>query len=252
MSCSIPQEILDLIVDHLHDEPTTLKACCVVSRSWIHRTRTHLFARVEFHAPKSHVELWKKIFPDPSRSPAHHTRHLSIRGIALVTAADADSAGGWIRTFNNLVHLRLHSIDFKSDHRASLVPFHGLSPTLTSLHLSYTSLEVLDLLCSFPLLEDLALVFFNLSGGDVWDTPSTSPKLTGSLELSGLAPIRPAVRRLLSFPGGLHFANITVSCPDEDVRSTMDLVSRCSDTLESLTTDHHTPGAFTLAPMSGQ
>ena len=48
MSCTLPPEILDLIIDHLHDEPATLKTCCVVSKSWVPRTRKHLFALVEF------------------------------------------------------------------------------------------------------------------------------------------------------------------------------------------------------------
>ncbi|KAF9645264.1 hypothetical protein BDM02DRAFT_3073690, partial [Thelephora ganbajun] len=44
----LPPEILDYIVDLLHDEPETLKQCCLVSKSWVSRTRKHLFANVEF------------------------------------------------------------------------------------------------------------------------------------------------------------------------------------------------------------
>ena len=32
MACSIPPEVLDLIVDHLHDEWSTLKICCVTTQ----------------------------------------------------------------------------------------------------------------------------------------------------------------------------------------------------------------------------
>ena len=120
MPCPLPPEILDLIVNHLRDDPTTLKACCVVSKSWIYRTRTHLFANTEFHAPKSHIELWKKTIPDPSNSPAYHTRRLLIRGFLTVTAADAN-VGGWIRTFHNLVHLHLESLNWEE--RVPLIPF---------------------------------------------------------------------------------------------------------------------------------
>ena len=88
MLCSFPSELLN----HLR-EPTMLKTCCVVSKSWIHRTRKHLLARVEFHAPESHIELWKKTFLDPSNSPAHHTHTLPIRGLPFVTAAGADAGG---------------------------------------------------------------------------------------------------------------------------------------------------------------
>jgi len=103
---SLPPEILDLIVDQLHGEPTALKTCCVVSESWVPRARKHLFARIEFHAWICPVERWKEAFPDPSNTPAHHTRTLSIYGDPVITAADV-GVGGWIRTFHNFVHLRL-------------------------------------------------------------------------------------------------------------------------------------------------
>jgi hypothetical protein len=247
MSPSFPPEILDYIVDQLHDDPIALKACCVTSKSWIHRTQKHLFACVEFSAPP-YVGVWKQTFPDPSHSPAYHTRSLSIRGLSLITAADP-GAGDWIRAFHNVVHLHLEGL--LMDHRVSLVSFHGLSPTLRSLSLRSISPEVSDLICSFPLLEDLALVSTGL-WGDTWGTPSTSPKLTGSLRLRSIRGIHSAARLLLDLPGGLHFAKITVKCHTGDVKPTMDLVSRCSDTLESLEVSYYTPGAFSSASTSGQ
>ena len=231
---SLPPEILDLIVDHLQYETTTLKACCLVSKSWVPRTRKHLFARVEFHALQHPVELWKKAFPDPSSSPAHHTRTLCIRDLPTLTAADMD-VGGWIRSFHSVVHLRLERIIWQG-RRAPLIPFHGLAPTIRSLRLTSTSFEVFDLICSFPLLEDLALVLLTTGDADGWTAPSTSPKLTGSLELiMNTGGIRSVVRRLLDFPDGLRFVEITVSCiGEEDARSATDLVLRCFDTLEAL------------------
>ncbi|KAF9644805.1 hypothetical protein BDM02DRAFT_3066647, partial [Thelephora ganbajun] len=44
----LPPEILDYIVDFLHDTPETLKQCCLVSKSWVSRTRKSLFADIEF------------------------------------------------------------------------------------------------------------------------------------------------------------------------------------------------------------
>ena len=246
MSSSLPPEILDLIIDHLHDEPTALKACCLVSKSWIQRSRTHLFASVEFCPPAPPIELWKKTFPDPPSSPAHHARRLYIHDIKGVTAADAD----WIRPFHNIVHLHLKSRGWVG-RRASHAPFRGFSPTLRSLRLTSTSPDVLDLICSFPLLEDLAWVFLS-QGNDMWTTPSTSPKFTGSLDLRAIGAIHPAVRRLLDLPNGLHFAKITVACRDEDVEPTTDLVSSCSDTLKSLEVSYYSLGASPSASMNGQ
>ena len=121
---SLPPEILDLIVDHLHYEPAALKACYVVSKSWIPRARKHLFAHVEFEA--YNLERWRKTFPDPSNSPAHHTRSLSILYPLKVTAEGTD-VGGWIRTFRNVEHLELSSLI-----PATFIPFHELWPTLRS------------------------------------------------------------------------------------------------------------------------
>jgi hypothetical protein len=93
-------------------------------------------------------------------------------------------------------------------------------------------MDVLDLICSFPLLEDLALDCADY-GSDTWNNPSTSPKLTGSLDLSLFVGVRPTIRRLVGLPNGLRFTKITITV-HEDVGSITDLVSRCSDTLESL------------------
>ena len=231
MSPPLPQEIFDFIIDLLHDEPDALKACCLVSKSWVHRTRERLFAHVEFFS-ESRSKLWQKTFPDPSNSPAHYARSLLIRTSAVLPADT--SVGDLIRTFGGVV--RLHVETFDCD--ISLAPLHGLSPTLKSLRMEYesaSSSQIFGLVCSFPLLEDLTLVSLDYDNefGE-WDIPSISPKLTGCLELRADHTTRPIVRRLLELPSGLHFSKIYISCYQEGVEAIMDLVPRCSDTLESL------------------
>ena len=246
MSCSLPPELLDHIADHLHDDPTALKACCIVSKSWVTRAQSHLFADVEFDTEKHSFERWMKIFPDSSNSPAHHTLSLSICGLPVVSTQAMD-AGGWIRSFHNLVHLKLERLHWER-RQAPLITFHGLSPTLRSLHLTSTTHGVFDLVCSFPLLEDLALICIppeseGDAGRDVHRV--SSPKFTGSLVLEGF---RPVIRGLLGLPNGLNFVKIVVSCHDEeDARPAMDLISRCSGTLESLTIQY--TGAFPSGSM---
>ena len=247
MTRFLPPEILDIVVDHLHDQQTTLRACCVVSKSWVPRTRIHLFAHVTFNARRFRIESWMKAFPDPSNSPAHHTRTLTIHGRQLITAAGAD-VGRWIRAFHNVVHLHAGTRGLGDD-QVSLVPFHGLSPAVRSLRLESTHArpsEVFGLICSFPLLEDFALLVFGYGDEDRWSTPSTSPRLTGSLELrSVVGGIGPITRRFLDLPSGPNFTKIVLACVDEtDFESTTDLVSGCSDTLESLNVSDYLQGAF--------
>jgi len=228
MSCPLPQEILDLIVDHLHNERTALKTCCLVSRSWVPQTRKHLFTHLAFDS-SSQIEKWKMGFPDHSNSPALYTRTLSIHDPSVVTAANA--VDGWFCTFRNIVHLQLWRLD-----RASLIPLYGLSPTIRSLRLTCTTANIFDLICSFPLLEDLALVDLFPCGGedDGWNAPSTSPKLAGALGLRTPRTARFVTRQLLDLPGGLHFSKINVWFFNDGPEWIPGLVSRCSHTLEFL------------------
>ena len=238
MTRSLPPELIDLIIDHLCDQRATLKACCLVSRSWVPWARRHLFSHVEFDSDgwSSDIEPWMEAFPDPLNSPAHHTRSLTISGLAAVTAATMHGHS-WVRSFRYIVELVVDT-RWWDDDKVSLVQLHGLSPTLKSLRVVRSSLplpEVFNLTCSFPLLEDLSLISSRLRYQhvrDPVDSPSTSQKLTGSLLLKG--DIRLTTRWLLNFPRGLHFSKISIHCPGPWLESAVNLVSRCSDTLESL------------------
>ena len=186
MACSLPPEILDLIVDHLRDKPSALKKCCVLSKSWVPRTRRYLFARIRFHYTKRSIKSWKLVFPDPSDSLAHHACTLFLREKNPSALADPD-VGCWIRTFYRVESLHVNTLG--RNHGFSFVQFHGFSPTLRSLTLSHTSTplqEIFNLICSFPLLEDLGLTTIVPKGDtDGWNIPSTSPKLTGYLKIKG-------------------------------------------------------------------
>ena len=235
MSYSFPPEIHDRIIDHLHDEPTALGACCLVSKSWIPRTRMYLFADVRFTC-EFRIGRWVKAFPDPLNSPAHYTRILTILSHLATTTTVAADVGPWIRAFHNIVHLRVSN--------RSLFPFHGLSPATRSLRLEYPKArtsEILDFMCSFPLLEDFALHFGPGSDTDDWIPTSTLPRLTGSLELDGLeGGIGNIMRRLLDLQGGLHFTKIALVWMDEtDFKLAVDLISRCSRTVQSLDLSEH-------------
>jgi len=246
---SLPPEILDLIIDHLHDEPATLRACCTASKSWVPRTRTHLFAHVKF-TRNFPVGSWAEVFPDPSNSPAHYTRTLAVGHKATATAGT--DVGRWIRVFHNVAHLHL------SYHSGSFTLYHGLSPTVRSLRLRFPHAQpsgILALMCSFPLLEDFTLLLHD-QGNEAGrrTTLSTSPRLTGSLELrSVIGGIGPFARRLLDLPNGLNFTRIDLSCTEEtDFESTTDLVSGCSNTLEYLDVAGYVLGVFPSISTSGR
>ena len=176
-----------------------------------------------------------KLFPDPSTSPVHYTRILILCDFPI-PEVDVTSVLAFIHSFRYITELEIDASLWEDDGRISLASLHGLSPSLRSLSLRYEILplsEILNLICSFPLLEDLTLNHDCIEGNmDGWDTPSTSPKLTGSLVLNNQH--LPITRALLCLPNGLHFSEITLVRPVEYANSTMELVSKCSDNLESL------------------
>ncbi|PBK73442.1 hypothetical protein ARMSODRAFT_1015007 [Armillaria solidipes] len=48
-----PQELIDEILDYLHDSPSALKACSLVARKFYPRTRIHLFREADCYNPES-------------------------------------------------------------------------------------------------------------------------------------------------------------------------------------------------------
>lgn len=249
MSSSLPQEIVDHIIDHLQDEPRTLSACCLVSKAWIQRTRKYLFAKVKFHPFRRHIKQWRRTFLDPANSPAHNTRILSIPQPHLIAAVHIDT----LLTFCGVIRLDVNT-DLMNDIRSSLIPLHGFSPVLRSLHLTFASLpnsEIFNLVYSFPLLEDLTLVSrASRYGRPAWNIPSTSPRFTGSLELHLREGIYRTVYQMLDLPNGLHFTSIAVQWfSDRDVEATMRLVSRCSNTLESLSITNYISRTSRISPI---
>ena len=253
MSSPLAPEMLDHIVDQMRDDPTTLKTCCLISKSWIQRTQKLLFTDVDFCASGPRLESWKNAFPDSANSPAHHTRSLSIRHPHLIKAADANT----MLTFSGVECLDVITCAYR-DERVSLAPLHGFSSVLRSLYLSFISLpdsEIFGLVCSFPLLDDLTLVSLGRGQRRVeWNAPSTSPRLAGSLKLETVFEgIQSITRRLLDLPNGIHFTKIAVPwLSEEDVKSTMDLVLRCADTLQSLDIMSHRSGTSpSLSPIPG-
>ena len=150
----LPAELLDPIVDYLRDTRDALKSCCLVSISWVPRTRMHLFAKVTFKTSE-HLQSWKTTFPDPSTSPARHTECLGVYCPEAVTTADAEGRG-WIPTFSHVVHLGLDLYMAE----ISLLPFHGFSPALKFLHIDFSFFpfrRIINIILSFPFLEDLSV-----------------------------------------------------------------------------------------------
>jgi hypothetical protein len=250
----LPTELLDHVVDHLYDMRAALRNCCLVSKSWIPRTRKHRFTDVMFYTIKS-LQTWKEMFPDPLTSPVCYAKLLFVGNSEAVTVADAE-AGGWITGFSRVVRLVVSSLHDESE--TSFVPFHGFSPVIKSLRVFTPTIlpsPVLSLILSFPLLEDLSVIRsrdapnVDVDGSDRLLTtaqPSNPPAFTGTLELRLGRGAEHFIHRLLFLPGGIHFRELTLTWTHEgDHLLTTVLVEGCSHTLESLDINYKLCGTST-------
>ena len=253
----LPTELLDQTVDILQDSTNALKSCCLVSKSWIPRVRKHLFANTAFRTPRD-LKSWKSMFPDPSTSPARYTKSLFVKLPLVVTASDAEE-GGWIRTFSRVVHFNVDIDGTKDWEYLILIPFHGFSPAIKSLLISFSNFppsRIFNLINSFPLLEDLSVItlnFFLITEGynlnpRQAETPSSSPPVfTGCLKLSLGCGMDDIVSRLLLQPDGIRFRKLDLSWEfKDDISSTRKLVAMCYSTLESLSIQNSLGGMFVL------
>ena len=150
-------------------------------------------------------------FPDPPNSPGYHTHTLTVCKFELV------QAGHWVQAFSRVARLNLDvSPTLNPNLGIFLAPFHNFSSALKSLRVEfriYQYSQVFDLVCSFPLLEDLALVHLThgSDGGPQTDVPSVSPAFTGSLELALAGGMETIARRSLDLPEGLRFRQFAFS-----------------------------------------
>ncbi|KAL4248503.1 hypothetical protein ABKN59_007776 [Abortiporus biennis] len=110
-------EILDLIIDNLHDDTKSLRSCSLVSKSWLPSSRYHLFETktiyVEFYFPEipSRVGLESFLTFILSSSAIAET----VRTLILV--------GGLANKLPFLRHLKLQKLDLTCGHLASMSPY---------------------------------------------------------------------------------------------------------------------------------
>jgi hypothetical protein len=251
----LPPEVIDSIIDFLLC-PREFKVCCLVSKSWVPCARKHLFREAWFHDLKA-LRAWKRTFPDPDKSPAHLVRSLVV-GFAHVGTMEDDC---WIQSFTNVVQLRVCATARANRSRSNgpFSPLRVLSSVKSLLVESGLPLsEVLKLIHSFPLLQDLR--FMPGVGAEIndidWDAfrPFTLPPLTGALELK--CQVNRAARLLLGLPCGLRFRKITLAMfhpPEVEFGLVRALVEKCSGTLESICIEFKTnsESRVHLAPVTG-
>ena len=225
---SIPPEIVDHIIGYI-DNHRTLRACSLVARGWVGRSRARLFRDVVLFSHRR----WQKLMSAGDASPAVYTRTLTI-------AQGNTSQGKWITT-DNLYPFLSHLLAFKNVNNLVL---DGWEPSefsegglkkyfghfggrLRSLELGGEKISqdsFLILLGLLPNLEDLSIKQV-LEKNHTTRVPTVSPKFSGRLTIreqhtTFLLPT------LCKFP--LRFQ---VICLQEHLYDYQKLIDACAETL---------------------
>ena len=235
---SIPQEIVDEILDHLATSSDfrfrSLQSCALVSKLWVPSCRRHLFRTILFTSKD--MARWLKAFPVPEESPAHYVRHLRFKV-------------GW---YHKLPEEFFEHIPwFTNVERMTLsgdgTPFWMNSfwrspPSITSVAIDVEAapMRVQAIMAQLPNLDSLSLS--GLLAPFVAVDWKTSPgigtilrgRFGGRLRLANGYACEDIMNMLLEIPTGVHFTEVQIGGRHEYLPLTVNLAEACAETLVKL------------------
>lgn len=151
-----------MIIDYLHDDQRSLASCALVAYHWVQSSRYHLFASVSLSGFR-----WIRfldLLDSPFTTIPPHVRALELTDCHN----ELESLDEGIARLSNSNHLvAIDSLSLKMiDWRKLSLEFHIATllssfQQITRLHLDHTSFrtedDVVDLISSYPLLEELSM-----------------------------------------------------------------------------------------------
>lgn len=238
-----PPEVTDAVIDQLHSDINSLRACALTSSSWLPTSRYHLFNDVCFEDEAS-VFRWTQVFSVSSVIPSY-VANLHISCLSLLDDFESNVTLD-LPTFTGLKGLFIGGSDVISARprrlnrhcfrRIALFP----SGALQTFSLSSPVIPILDVFSvvrNLPRLDNIHLRCFTTLTSDGVGVINTeaSPPLSGTLILASHASYGPFVVGLLGFPGGIRFSCLKfASLRDDELPNLRLLVDACSHTITSL------------------
>lgn len=230
------------MIDHLHGDISSLRACALTSSSWLPTSRYHLFNNVCFEDEVS-VLRWAKVFPVSSVIPSY-VENLHISCVSLLddfpdVSLDLPTFTGLKALFiggSNVASVRPRFPNRDCFRKIALFP----SKTLRTFSFSYPVIPISALFFAvrhFPCLDNIHLRYFTALPSDVVEDTGTeaSPPFRGTLTLASNLSYGPLVANLLGFSGGIHFSCLNLAVlRDWELPNLRTLVDMCSHTITSL------------------
>jgi len=241
----IPQEIIDEILDHVGTDSDlkSLRACSLVSKSWVPSCRRYLFYTVFFTPIK--MAKWLKAFPVPEQSPTHHIKDLrfSLGGYYGPVGKFFADYSPW---FTNVEKMDL--LGYGGLSPSWMPPFGMLPQSVTSLTINayyVTLVEIRDIMMQLSNLDNLSLSG-PLAAVDrntlLGVGTSLRGRFGGRLVLADGHANADVTNMLMDVPTGLHFTEVQIRATRQCHLSTVRLVEACGKTLVKLTYEISTHG----------
>jgi hypothetical protein len=155
----IPPEIVDQIIDALHDDKKSLAACALVYSKWLAPSRRHLFRKVALTT--ENIQAFLNLLDSPHSTLHKFTKNLAMEeGVYSGEMWFSESISELADKLVRVETLRVHGVswgELSEEGAGSLID--GFQQ-VTSLDLDLIALDYLTplvkLVCSFPLLEQLS------------------------------------------------------------------------------------------------
>ena len=220
MTVSLPQEITDKIIDAVAKDPAlqipNLRACSLVSRTWVYRSQKHLSSNIELHG--SSIDNWRSAVRPGEDGPSHHVTRIHYHAGHWDSYRILERPNNFYRirhsrddphmsSFTNLQTLCLHRAAL---YRTTQLSIMQLRFTVRTLELEDCLMDINDFvnfLRPFTNLERVSLLNPSIQGRRYLRTPVEYPfpTLEGMLDLK----ISPDAQTL-SFLRGLSFLPLAV------------------------------------------
>ncbi|KAF8524442.1 hypothetical protein JB92DRAFT_2827030 [Gautieria morchelliformis] len=159
-----PGELIDQVIDHLHNDSPSLRACCITCRAWAPSARFHIFHNIVVSAKRAD-ELAVILETSPHISPL--VRSLTIEGDAQLVYIRSDYLDAAIPAIapklTRLKTLRLERVTLAQQHPKVLSVLIHNFPTLQELCITSVTFtrfrDFAALIVAHPFLECLDLAF---------------------------------------------------------------------------------------------
>jgi hypothetical protein len=114
---SLPSELTDAVIDHLHADKIALAVCALVCKEWLPTSRYHLFSTINVN--EGNIQQFFDILDTPLCIWQPLVRHLNMAGIRRYTVSWLDKAH--IQKLSTLVAVKKLSVRNFNSYEAHLV-----------------------------------------------------------------------------------------------------------------------------------